>query len=106
LDVSFHTPLSFHPFSTYIELFIALNLLFVKKILIVTIEANFTSPLAGLKNAIKTDQNLAVTGGFVVPKIMRSRSTDLSGRFGGIERGEQEIYILPTFLGFQSCRLF
>jgi hypothetical protein len=46
------------PLSTYIGLFIALNLLFVKKILIVTIEANFTSPLAGLKNAIKTDQNL------------------------------------------------
>ena len=28
---------------------------------------------------------LAVTGGFVVPKIMGSRSTYLSGRFGGIE---------------------
>jgi antagonist of KipI len=28
---------------------------------------------------------LAVSGGFVVPKIMGSRSTYLSGRFGGIE---------------------
>jgi len=40
---------------------------------------------------------LAISGGFVVPKIMGSKSTSLSGRFGGLEgRGLKQEDILYT----------
>jgi hypothetical protein len=62
------------PFPFYIDLFIAFNLLFVKKFLIVTApiqglkiyfseEANLISPLTGLNNAIKMDHHLFPKGG-------------------------------------------